>query len=294
MLRKIKVDLEKDTFKKDWWDKLNILAIAFVPIVVGISANKIAVSISKQELATNLIAYLQNDDYRRDIALITLNKLVPVEKKRMLWIIPSFVNDPDNDQVYEIALFLFENLMEEALEETQSTETKKKLMKIRFTKKVIIERSSLRRYCEEIYSFLKRNQEENTYYTITLVKEIVASECDQNDFPDPVTTDSNFPTGIRIVYIHYKENQDSAEKLRDYLQRNDVITPEIDPVSGVTQNDIRYANSKELSSARKLMNNLNQQKDLNLEFSEENLRDLSKLGPGYKVKSGQFEIWLKD
>lgn len=97
---------------------------------------------------------------------------------------------------------------------------------------------------------------------------------------------------VKIVYIQYaqgnKQAKDKAEKLRTYLQDNGVLAPEIDPVEGVIQNDIRFANKKDEDAAKYLQTNLQSEFELNFD----KLINLS--DKGYTVASGQFEIWIKD
>ena len=97
------------------------------------------------------------------------------------------------------------------------------------------------------------------------------------------------------MYIQYKSDRLTAEKLQKVLQGKGILAAGIQQVNGIKNNDIRYANSSDRSLAENLRDFLKTEKDIqikDIQIEDKNLIDLST--KGYKVPPGQLEIWLKD
>ncbi|MCA2813306.1 MAG: hypothetical protein IM477_12435 [Microcystis sp. M090S1] len=98
-----------------------------------------------------------------------------------------------------------------------------------------------------------------------------------------------------MLYIQYKSDRLTAEKLQKVLQGKGILAAGIQQVNGIKNNDIRYANSSDRSLAENLRDFLKTEKDIqikDIQIEDKNLIDLST--KGYKVPPGQLEIWLKD
>jgi hypothetical protein len=98
-----------------------------------------------------------------------------------------------------------------------------------------------------------------------------------------------------LLYIQYKSDRLTAEKLQKVLQGKGILAAGIQQVNGIKNNDIRYANSSDRSLAENLRDFLKTEKDIqikDIQIEDKNLIDLST--KGYKVPPGQLEIWLKD
>jgi hypothetical protein len=106
--------------------------------------------------------------------------------------------------------------------------------------------------------------------------------------PSVQATGFNDLSGIRLIYIQYRNDKDKAEKVQKYLQEKGISAPGIEQVQGISANDIRYFNTGDQTIAKKLKDNLEQSQ--NIKFD----RLLNLSDAGYRVPAGQLEIWLRD
>jgi hypothetical protein len=100
---------------------------------------------------------------------------------------------------------------------------------------------------------------------------------------------SNLPG---IVYIQYESDKAKAEELQKALQKKNIFVPRIERVGGINKNDIRYANAADKQIAENLKVLLETKQGIGIEVEDRELIDLSEAG--YRIPSGQAEIWLKD
>ena len=94
--------------------------------------------------------------------------------------------------------------------------------------------------------------------------------------------------GIRAVYIQYRTDREAAVRIRTALQNKGVSVPRLELVPTILQNDIRYPGPDEKEAAQQLKTFL--ASSLQVEVPDDKLIDLSTRG--YRVPSGQFEIWI--
>ncbi|MDJ0730156.1 MAG: SPOR domain-containing protein [Crocosphaera sp.] len=289
--------------EKDNWDKFEILfklvILGAIPIVIGVAGDNIAQSLKRGELIKSLITDLsseqsQTSQTRRDIALITLDESIPPRKKcKLLWVWWC-KNDVENDPVVKIAVVLVNTSIGEALRQRQKPE------ELTLAKEIIsgVKRGNLEYYQENFgdpIEALKVNAQPKAISNVDGQPKSDEEIEDQANIsqtiaaiqPSPEKSSDNVLKGIRLVYIQYGENKEQAKKLQTYLRSQGISAPGIEQISGIKNNDIRYSNAADKEIAEKLQNNLKENQDI--EFEE--LRDLSEAG--YRVPSGQFEIWLK-
>jgi hypothetical protein len=187
----------------------------------------------------------------------------------------------EKDQVLEIAKILLRDI-----DESQG------LSEI---KKVITERASKDYYEKCLASFFQDSQKTVVSDLSTTPSQDVVNRKEKIDFKMAAlqpTVDANIKdfNGIRLVYIQYDTNKTLAEKVQTYLQTsiNKSAAPGMEKIEGIKENSIRYTKN-DLELANKLKSNL--------ETKFPNITDIKLIDltdAGYKVPSGQLEIWLKD
>lgn len=272
--------------QKDNWDKFDILFKAFVlgliPLVIKFGADNIAQSLKQGELVQSMIADLMQDGSRKDLALIALDGAIPPRQKCYALGMWCPENDPDNDQVVGVARIVLR----------QSSEKARPTKELTIIQEVITRRAGAD-YYRAVFNQLagdahsdaisKVNAEANPEqaHSKAALSEALA-------IAQPQVASSNTKlTGVRLVYIQYNSNVENAKKMQKELQDQGIAVPGVQRVSGIRQNDIRYANKEDEEVARRLQKYLEGQG-----IAVEKLIDLS--DANYKVQSGQVEIWLKD
>jgi hypothetical protein len=287
--------------EKDNWDKFDILMkiviLGLIPIVIKFGADKVAQSLATANFVNSSISSLIDaNGKKRDIALIALDYAIPkmicsseCEKK---W---------KEDQVVDIATVLIDDVVTKK-QQPNAVATDNQLSEIKVAQKILRRRTS-----EEFYNLLYRNNFQAQQNEATSSKD--ASQ-DNKAPPEEVNSKQNrdaiitamqpplpLPTknsdkeldGIRLVYIQYDSKDDQAKKLQEALQKKISLSaaPGTQSVTGIKESSIRYANPADEELAKKLQAYL---KNMNPSISIEKLIDLSKAG--YKVPSGQLEVWL--
>lgn len=281
---------------KDNWDKFGIIvktiALGIIPLVIGFGADKIAKSLETGELVQSLISDLTQPDTKRDVALIALDAAIQKnEKCKILWMWEC-QNDTDKDQVLDIAVVLVNNSINEALEEGQSPE------ELLVAKQIIIKRASEKFYKDKFdqpyrsFASKTRRQAISEVQNTKLSGMVLASKANTSQTIAAIQPLSAKPTndnlaGVRIVYIQYESDKELAENLQKALQDKNISVPSIEKVEGIKQNNIRYANAADKQIAENLQAYIVGDQNIQIE----QLIDLSTTG--YRVSSGQFEIWLE-
>ena len=105
--------------EKDNWDKFDILfkaiVLGIIPIAIGIAADNVAQSLQRGQLVQSLISDLTQKDAKRDVALIALNAAITTRMKCDILGLFKCQDDPESDQVVQIALALIHNSIDDAL-----------------------------------------------------------------------------------------------------------------------------------------------------------------------------------
>ncbi len=282
--------------EKDKWDKFDIIfkaiVLGVIPIVIAFGADNIAQSLKRGELVRSLISDLTQPDAKRDVALIALDAAIPPQQKCSMFGIGACQNDPDQDQVVNIAITLIKNSIDDASKKGQSPS------ELEVAKRVIYTRASEAYYSgkfDKIYHATASGGQSDAISNVQVTppsaaeKESKAKISQTIAAIQPSTTANRNEqlAGVRLVFIQYKSDRKLTEKLQKSLQTMGVSAPGFQQVSGITQNDIRYANAEDRSIAENLQAYLKTQ-----DIEIEKLIDLSKAN--YSVPSGQIEIWLKD
>lgn len=283
--------------EKDRWDKVDILlktiVLGAIPIAIGIGADNIAKSLKRGELVQSLISDLNQADTRRDVALIALD--AAIEENRdctVLWLWGCH-DIPKHDQVLKIAEILQSTWIDEAEKKGQSPGELK-------VARDIIETRASKTYYEQQY---KQRIDD---VTSRLHKKAISSPDFYSDLSsDEISKKENIAqtlaaiqpsgtkitneklSGVRLVYIQYSENNALAKKIQSDLQSAGASAPETQQVDGIQENSLRYSSSSDEKVAQSLQHYL--EKDENIQITK--LIDLSRAG--YRVPSGQFEVWLK-
>ncbi len=293
---------------KDKWDKLEIvikfissIVLVSIPIVIKYGADNISQSMQRGELIQSLTTQLVERDAKRDIALIALDAAIPEQRKCSTQGCQSIqdLGRLENDQVLKIAEVLVSRSIEDVRKKLRSPDP----AEIKVARQIIIRRTDEKYYQDKYgkdFAFLTATvnnpiSDQNLKST-PQEKEIKAqvSEVLSAIQPPPVQPTAPTPadvpdlTGIRLVYIQYQSNKNQAETLQKNLKAFNISVPEIVKVKTIKNNDIRYANAADRQLAERLKDFLSQKQGLKFD----KLIDLSKAG--YKVPSGQIEIWLKD
>ncbi len=295
--------LEMPKSEKDNWDKFEIISkflgavvLVFIPIVIKLGADSIAQSMQRAKLIQSLTTELVAGKTKRDIALIALNTAIPnKEKCNKLWFW-GCQNDLEpktlaEDEVLGIA----EALTKRAIRDAEKQDRSLNLEDLEVARDIIIYRTHEEYYNEKFKPDIDRltllraisSQDLKPTKEEILKKAEISEVISILQLSSTATSDSSLK-GIRIVYIQYNSNKDKAEELREALQEKNISAPEIDKIDGIEKNDIRYANSADKKIAEELKKFLETEKSIKVE----SLIDLSE--KGYRVPSGQLEIWLKD
>ncbi len=324
---------------KDFWDKLQILGelaaslvggiiLVIIPIMIGISGDKIARSFQTGELVDNLITELTEKEAtaKRDIALIALDAAVePKQKCVILGFLNCQIDEDQPDQVAEIAEILIRTqaketrqlLLASSLDE-QAEELSKQREALDASK---VSQVLIKRRPEQGKEFLKRLYltYENIVANDPRLRENVRSDVNSSASPLPekvnqVQQSSELADGLQTPVSEAATTTEETSNANDdslagkgvrlvYIQygRNrenaQKIQEEIQDsgvsAPGIEQvNDIRE-NSVRYSSA----DDLEAAEELKtfleaLNISNVKLIDLSQ--SNYQIAAGQFEIWLKD
>lgn len=284
--------------EKDSWDKFDILfktlVLGLIPIAIGVAANGVADSLKRGQLIQSLVDNLSQRDTKRDIALIALNDAITVKKKcRLLGLFNCSV-DVSNDPVAQIASVLIGDSLEEALD-------KKQYPKELSVAKYILtesERGDILFY-EAKFGQRFRELKANA-------QSVAISNADARPTQDEIAKQANISQtiaaldtkksksnestslpGVRLVYIQYGSDQNLAKKVQSLLVTNKVAAPGTEQVQGVTRSSIRYSGAADKPAADLLR--LLLMKEIGIDTDD--MIDLSK--SGYRVPSGQFEVWLR-
>jgi hypothetical protein len=284
--------------EKDAWEKFEIFTKFFgavilvaIPIVIKYGADNIAQSLERGKLIQSLLGDLTQHEAqaRRDIALVALDAAAPPKQECAILGLWGCHADPNHDQVVNVAIILLHDLIQ--------GEAKQKNAKLESTtaKDIIIRRTSEAFFAKK-FEELSRNAQQSATSSVDLhstqsvaERKTNASEILQNIQPRPQEKklDQRLP-GVRLVYLQYRSNRDQAQKLQQYLRDSGVSAPGIEQVRNIAKNDIRYPNDAD----QELAEHLRVQLEKNLGITIDQLINLSEAG--YKVPSGQFEIWLKE
>jgi hypothetical protein len=287
--------------EKDNWDKFDILMkiviLGFIPMVIKIGADKVAQSLATANLVNSSISSLvDGNNKKRDIALIALDYAIPkiicsseCEKK---W---------KEDQVVDIATVLIDDVVTKN-QQPNVVATENQLLEVKVARKILTRRTS-----EEFYNLLYQYNVQAKQTEGTSSKDVSQDnkpsqeevnskqnrdaiiKAMQPPLPLPTKNSDKELDGIRLVYIQYDSKDDQAKKLQEALQKEISLSaaPGTQYVTGIKESSIRYANPADEELAKKLQAYL---KNMNPSISIEKLIDLSKAG--YKVPSGQLEVWL--
>lgn len=284
--------------EKDSWDKFDILfktlVLGLIPIAIGVAANGVADSLKRGQLIQSLVDNLSQRDTKRDIALIALNDAITAKKKcRVLGLFNCSV-DVSNDPVSQIASVLIGDSLEEALDKKQSP---KELSVAKF---ILTEsaRGDTRFYEAKFgqrFRELKANAQSVAISNADArpTQEDIAKQANISqtiavlDTRKNKSNESPALSGVRLVYIQYGSDQNLAKKVQALLVSNKVAAPGTEQVQGVTRSSIRYSGAADKPAADLLR--LLLMKEIGIDADD--MIDLSK--SGYRVPSGQFEVWLR-
>ena len=291
---------------KDNWDKFEIaikfigsVVLVAIPIVIKYSADSISQSMQRGQLIQSLTTELVQKDARRDIALIALDAAIPEKKKCTILWIWGCQNDlePKNleeDQVLAIAEVLVNRSIKDYKKQVQNID----LAEIEVAKQIIIRRTDeeyyKKKYREEVELLAQEDRQTSKKDVETKpTQQEIASKTQSSNFlqaiqPQQTQSNGSNLAGIRIVYIQYDTDKELAERIQKKLQDKGILAPGIEKISGIKNNDIRYANAADKDIAENLKKYI-EEKEQQIKFDK--LIDLS--DKGYTVSSGQFEIWLK-
>lgn len=298
------VMLEKDT-----WDKLEIASKIFgsivlvaIPIVIKFSADNVSSSLQRGQLVQSLTTQLVEESTKRDIALIALDAAIPEKEKcTFLWFW-GCENDlePKNmeeDQVLAIAEVLVDRSIEDVKKKIQSLDP----AEIKIAKKIIILRTNedyYRNKYGEAFDAIAINKNPTSDQNLKSTPQEKVSKAQISEAlsaiqppvqPNiPESTNISDLSGIRLLYLQYQSNEKQAKKLQQDLNAAGISVPGIEKIKEIKENDIRYSNAADEQLANKLKDFLERKEGIKVN----KLIDLSKAG--YRVPSGQVEIWLKD
>jgi hypothetical protein len=251
---------EKSWFEKieDFISYLEKFRNFIIAISLLMSGYWISDSVSKASLISNSIEQLVKSGAERDIALIALDSGISPSPSHFFGMYVENcmlgIGERCNDPVFDIAKRLYR----------EGTDHNTRLPII------------------SIMSKRKPNLTQEFIYSIYSETGNLSNSSQQ--LKSNSSQQSNMP---RIVYIQYKSNKTKAEELQKALQEQNISAPGIEQVGKIQKNDIRYANATDKQIAENLRVFL-EKKGIKVE----SLIDLSE--SGYRVPSGQLEIWLKD
>ena len=285
--------------QKDAWDKFDILfkslVLGAIPIVIGFAADNVAQSLQRGQLIQSLVESLSKADSRRDIALIALDESIPPRRECQIFRKWICTNDVAGDPVVKIAAVLINQSIDTALKEKQAPED------LIIAREIIsgTERGDVRYYRENFggrIENLKKNAQTRARSNLNPDVQPSNQEIEEQSNisqtlaaiqPSSEETTTKSLEDIRLVYIQYESNRALAEELQVMLQSGGVSAPGIEQVSGIEQNDIRYASAADRQAAEDLRTYL--QNGSVVQFSD--LVDFS--NAGYRVSQGQFEVWIE-
>ncbi|ACK70284.1 hypothetical protein PCC7424_1852 [Gloeothece citriformis PCC 7424] len=286
---------EKETLIK-WLELglklIEIVVIGGLGIYISYKAHQISVSIDRGTYLNSSIENLsksEREKIRQDISLVVLDKTLTVYPEQNI----------QKDLVYKIAVIVGNDLILKSKNGIHSGNNTQNLTQKRNdiyndllqVRTVLLNRVSPYLTPEDIN--ILKHPEVKTPEEINKIFKKLATILTQDECEELkrvfILDESSTITGINLVYIQYKTDKNKAEKLQKYLQSQNIVAPDIEQISGIEGNDIRYSNSGDLQTAKKLQKILQDQEKITI--PDENLIDLSKAG--YKVPPGQFEIWLK-
>jgi hypothetical protein len=288
--------------EKDNWDKFEVVSnflgsvvLVAIPIVIGLGANDIAKSIQTGQLVQSLTDQLAAINTKRDIALIALNAAIPEKEKCTILWTWRCENDVDpkvleEDEVLSIAELLMERGILNAKKQARNSwETK-------IAQKIIIHRTNEDYFNNKFGSslnYLKSLVPSALNFQSSKVE--IAQKANISEFLAVIQSPSAIPknfslNGVKFVYIQYRSDTAKAEGLQQVLKNENISVPGIEKVQGISKNDIRYANEADRVLAQNLRDFLKNRTGIQIE--DKDLIDLSTRG--YRVPSGQLEIWLKD
>jgi hypothetical protein len=278
--------MAKDT-NRDIWDILDILVgniiLVAIPIVIGVVGNNISQSLEKGQLVDSLLDDLTTEN-RQDIALIALDAAIPPPK-----------SEEEDDQVVEIAKVVLKGRIAQETPSVQAQNQNQRKLDSSTASRIIQHRKP------------QTGKDLVAAITIEALNEL-PSEKKRSllDLSDPKQVKSNtitaqkqtaeviadvLPSDVKLTYIQYKTNLRIAEELRTYLQDKGVVTPRIEQVKSIKRDDIRFSSESDRKNAEKLKSEIEkffrEKHNITKDFE---LIDLSTRG--YKVPSGQFEIWI--
>jgi hypothetical protein len=295
--------------EKDTWDKFEIASKIFgsivlvaIPIVIKFSADSVSSSLQRGQLIQSLTTQLVEGQAKRDIALIALDSAIPEKEKCTLFWFWGCENDlePKNleeDQVLGIAEVLVDRSIEDVKKKVRSLDP----AEIKIAKKIIILRTNedyYRNKYGEIFDAIATNKKPTSDQNLKSTPQEKVSKAQISEtlsaIQPPVqpnianSTNVSDLSGIRLLYLQYQSNEKQAKKLQQDLSDAGISVPGIEKIKEIKENDIRYSNAADEQLASKLKDFLERKEGIKIN----KLIDLSKAG--YRVPSGQVEIWLKD
>ncbi|MEM8717682.1 MAG: hypothetical protein AAGE84_00025 [Cyanobacteria bacterium P01_G01_bin.39] len=266
------------------WDILDILVskiiLVAIPIVIGVVGNNISQSLQKGQLIDSLLDDLTTDN-RQDIALIALDAAIKPPK-----------SEEDSDQVVDIAKVVLKGRIAKGTSSGQSQNQRKldssTASMIIQKRKPLAGKDIVSSIAIEALDELPSNNKRTSLNT----EEVQSSEIKIKQSQTAEVIADVLPADVKFTYIQYKTDQKIAEELRTHLRNQDVVTPRIEQINSIIQDDIRFSSESDRKSAEDLKKNIEnflQEKNITKDFK---LINLSK--KGYQVPSGQFEVWLNN
>lgn len=320
--------------QRDNWGKFDIISkflsgvvLVAIPIVIGYSANNISQSIQKGQLVQTLIEQLVQTDAKGDIALITLNESLPYKKvectvtEQTDETVTKQTDECDkalkHDRVFRIANIVTDRQLKDirkfiqeqkqknengVLSDNDNKIVKEQINNLKIVEEIIDDKTfsgywkwRYKPQLDEIQALAGGQQLSNQNPNHQPTKQEINLKANISEILSVIQPPTTIPNnlrlnGIKIVYIQYRSNRTKAEQLQTALQQENISAPGIEQVQGISKNDIRYANKADLKLAQNLRYFLKNKTDIQIENKD--LIDLST--KGYRVPSGQLEIWLKD
>ena len=292
---------------KDGWDKFSLVTsflstviLIAIPIVLGVGAQKISSSLERGKTVEGMIDKLvaSNPQLNRDIALAALAEAINPKEKCFIWILLCSSDETIYDPVAEIAELMMRDGVQLNAKANVVLESlyAAKILKLRKPK-------SAQNILESITKNVKAVTESNSVMNLsnpkikietTTLSRIQATKVVKDlaeVFADSSTslTKSLKLNDVKVVYIQYKLSTKKAEKLQDFFKSVNILSPGIQSIENISQNDIRYPNPSYFETAKNLQKEISQ--ILGIVENEIKLIDLSKVYKN-KIPDGQFEIWL--
>jgi len=280
---------------KDLWDKSEVVikligsvVLVAIPVMISIGANRISQSMERGKLVESLLSELTNEQVkmRRDLALIALDAAVPTpEKCTFLGLFDCSIDETKPDMVAEVAIVLWRQLDDR----NESTQAAKIIIKRKPTTHAAILFADVQvTSAPDPIAQVDAQESQRIAQKAEIVSRLVV-QASERPTQARVQPDAAL-TGVRTVYIQYRDNKKEAERIRDALLEKSVSVPRLELVPGIRQNDIRYSSPAEREPAQRLMAFL--RSELQIQISDNKLIDLSTRG--YKAPAGQFEVWINE